>query len=115
MFLNSSLVGPILALKWRTGRLVVRRRGGGVFACDEHTSFALLVLNEADTFKSISILIYQHTEQCIYTRKGGLMPMVIIEGAERNIHKRRLRKSKFTNFSIKNFLNGTTLAYSIKV
>ncbi len=41
--------------------------------------------------------------------------MVVIKGAETNMHKRSLWKSKFTNFSITNLLNVTTLAYSIKV
>jgi hypothetical protein len=41
----------------------------GVYAWDEHTSFKLLVLNEADTFKSSPMLIYQHIEQSIYTLK----------------------------------------------
>ncbi len=37
-----------------------------------------LCLNEADTFKSISILIYWDIEQEIYRQESDLMPMVII-------------------------------------
>ncbi len=39
--------------------------------------FIKLGFNEADTFKSISILIYLVSKQSIYTQGKGLMPWLI--------------------------------------
>ncbi len=39
--------------------------------------FVQLGLNDADTLKSSSILIYSNTEQSIYTQGEGMMPYMI--------------------------------------
>jgi len=48
----------------------------------ECVCFVQLGFNEAGVNKSSSILIYQVTEQIIYTLNGGLMPIVIKKGEE---------------------------------
>ncbi len=59
-----------------------------------------LGFNEAETFKSSLILIYEDTEQSIYTQNGGLMSMVIKPGKKwlcTKVTKKEKEKGEFND------------------
>ncbi len=55
-------------------------------------TFVQLGLNEDDSLKSSSILIYMITEQSINTQIGDLMPMKIKKGKRQNLEQKWLKK-----------------------